>query len=140
MHEFGLQQHVPNGAEVLFVCINRDATNPDPVKDQRGCYKRGDVQDVLPGTAHDGDLQANPIADPWWMIRVVGIPREVAAKYLDPGTDAQGVANRRRLYGIVAALLPVTVQLSLTTDRYAVIQWSVLRLAMRNKVTLATEP
>lgn len=120
--------------EVLFICIAVDRTNPDPTKDARGCYKAGDVVQVMPGSAHDGNLVANPIAADWWLIRVVGIPRAVAAKY------AEADPTRRRPYGVVFANLPASVRSALTAQRYAVIQWTTLRLAMRNKVTLTTEP
>jgi hypothetical protein len=126
-------------SEILLLVKDSDATNPDPVKDQRGCYKRGDVVEVLTPNKHDGNLVANPIAAPWWLLRVVGIPKAVAEKYQGVGFDGE-TPNRRRLYGIVYANLPAAIQTALTNQRYAAIPWGVLRLAMRNKVTLATEP
>lgn len=137
------------GSEIILVMVSQDRTHADPDKDLR-CWKAGDVESVLPGTAHDGDLVANPIAAPWWMLRVVGIPQAVAQKYeqavtqttqdpVDPNVFTHRM-TRRRLFGVVFSNLPAAVQASLTSQRYAVIQWSTLRLAMRNKVTLATEP
>lgn len=122
------------GSEIILLCVAVSRTNPDPAKDARGCYKAGDVVRVMPGSAHDGNLVANPIAADWWMLRVVGIPQALAVKY------AEGDPTRRRSFGVVYTSLPVGVQLALTTQRYAVIQWSTLRLAMRNKSTLTTEP
>lgn len=127
------------GGEILLLLKSVDATNPDSTVDQRGCYKQGDVIEVLPATAHDGNLVANPIAAGQWLLRVIGIPRQVARKYEGRGFDA-GVPNRRRLFGVVFASLPAAIQTALTNNRYAVITWNTLRLAMRNKVTLATEP
>jgi hypothetical protein len=127
------------GSEILMqVFGDPDRTSTDPVKNLRGCYKNGDVIDVLPATKHNGNLATNPIAAPFWLIRVVGIPRAVADKYRGPGADAQGVVNRRRLHGIVFANLPAAIQSALTNTRYAVVPWEDLRLTMRNKVTGTT--
>lgn len=122
------------GSEIILLCVAVDRANPDPTKDAKGCYKSGDVVRVMPGTAHDGNLVANPIAADWWMVRVVGIPQAVAAKY------TEGTPTRRRSFGVTYALLPTSIQTTLLTQRYAVIQWVTLRLAMRNKSTLTTEP
>lgn len=38
------------GVLLWIMAVNR--THPDPVKDQRGCYKRGDLIDVYPSWMH----------------------------------------------------------------------------------------
>jgi hypothetical protein len=126
------------GAEIVLMLMAQDRTNPNPAKDL-ACYKQGDVVEVLPPTAHDGNLIANPIAAPWWLIRVVGIPRGVAMKYQGEERDAQEAMTRRRAFGVTFADLPAATRAALTADRYAVIQWGVLRLAVRNKATNLVE-
>ena len=53
---------------VLVMAVNH--THSDPEKDQRGCYKRGDVVEVFEDDAHTGDLVANPIMAPFAMVRI----------------------------------------------------------------------
>lgn len=138
-----------NGAEIILMMIDTDRTHADPDKDLR-CWKQGDVESVLPGSAHDGNLVTNPIVAPWWMLRVVGVPQAIARKYEGSVTTStpdpqdpnvvKHTMTRRRLFGVVFSSLPAAIQTALTSQRYAVIQWSTLRLAMRNKVTGNTEP
>jgi hypothetical protein len=124
-----------NGSRVLLLVKDSDATHSDPVIDQRGCYKRGDVVQVFAG---DTPCQIPP-APPFWGLLVVGIPKGKAEKYEQMGYTDQ-VLDRRRLFGVVYDTLPTAVKTSLTTTRYAVVQWSSLHGAMRNKVSEAVEP
>ena len=75
----------------LLLMKATNATHSDPTKDQRGCYKRGDVVDVYEDDAHNGDLTQNPIMPPFAMVRVrsgdVGSLR----------TNANAVTNTLRL-------------------------------------------
>lgn len=126
------------GSEILLMLIDTDRTDPDPVKNEK-LYKRGDVVEVMVPAAHDGNLVANPIQSPWWLLRVVGIPRAIAMKYLGEKKTATAV-TRRRTFGVTYASLPTAVQTALTNTRYAVVQWNTLRLAMKNKDTNQPEP
>lgn len=54
----------------LLLIKATNATHIDPTKDQRGCYKRGDVVSVYEDDAHNGDVVTNPIMPPMAMVRV----------------------------------------------------------------------
>ncbi len=119
------------GTEIILMLIDSDRTHSDPVKNLRGCYKQGDIESVERPNANHGNLAEYPIAAPWWMVRVVGVPLTVAEKYLTK------TATRRRQYGVVFSDLPSSKQTDLTNDRYAVINWQSFRLALRHKDTNA---
>ena len=66
----------------LFLIYDRDNAHADPVKEARGCYKRGDIVEVLDDSKHDGDLVKNPISPPFYLVRVTGVTKEQAEKYM----------------------------------------------------------
>ena len=67
-------------AELLIKAL--DATNRDPVKDARGCYKAGDIVLVKPDHHQWGEAEAEPV---FVIVRLPGISvEECEAKYLQP--------------------------------------------------------
>lgn len=52
----------------ILLIYDHDNTHVDPLKDQRGCYKRGMIVEVLDDSKHDGDLVRNPIMPPWILV------------------------------------------------------------------------
>ena len=129
------RSNVANFGQCLLVLKDLDAIHPDPVKDARACYKRGDIVRVMPATAHDGNVQANPISAPFYLILVTGIPLGQASMFAESAKE-NVQTTRRRLHGVTITDLPVSTQAALAANRYAVVQWNALRLALRNKTTL----
>ena len=76
-----------------FVIKRIDATNADPEKDIRGCYKRGDIIAVM----EDG------LADTMPHLTVIKVPMldiSTARMYMDSIKDAEGNVLCRRKYRI----------------------------------------
>ena len=67
----------------LFLIKDRDAVHADPEKDRRGCYKAGDIVEVLDDSKHDGDLVANPIAAPFYLVHISGLTKEQALRFME---------------------------------------------------------
>jgi hypothetical protein len=86
-------------AQILVKAI--DATHADPVKDRRGCYKRGMPVVVMPDT-HTWGLDERP--PKFVVLKLPGVPVEKVKKYIEPEredtADADGRYQvfRRRLW------------------------------------------
>lgn len=72
---------------LFLIKADSNYTHPDPVKDARGVYKRGDIIQVLDDSAHNGDIITNPIMSPFVMVRVIGLSVERALKYMEEDTE-----------------------------------------------------
>ncbi len=69
-----------------IICKAIDATHPDPVKDQRGCYKRGMPVAVYPDGTRWGNEEKLP---KFFIIKLPGIPVEDAQKYVESHQEPQ---------------------------------------------------
>lgn len=124
----------------ILVLIDRDASHADPEKDQRGCYKRGDIVAVHEDDAHDGDLIKNPVQAPWYLIRVEGARKAQVERVLEPERTADtpdARVTRRRKFGLNPADLPAAARQALQRDRYLSVTLAQARSYIRNKVTRA---
>lgn len=91
-------------AELLVKAV--DATHPDPAKDARGCYKRGDVVCVQPDGHEWGRLEGLPR---FVVVKVPGVSVDQAEAHLERSE------TRRRAVGIAWADLPAGVRQQLQT-------------------------
>lgn len=127
------------GVEVILQVRDTDVTSQDATKNVRGCYKRGDVVQVLAGSAHDGNLAVNPIAAPWYFIRLTGLTPAQAALFQQEettGTPETGIVRvRRRRYRVNLATVPQAVLDALAGTRYVVWPWAQARAYLVNKGT-----
>lgn len=128
----------------LFLLYGKNNTHIDPEKDARGCYKLGDIVEVLDDSKHDGDLVKNPIAPPFYLVRITGVTKAQAEKYMAPyidpatvGTDSP-VTLRRRLHNVEVASIPLAVRQKLQADRYVEFTWTQVRNFIRNRMTNQT--
>jgi hypothetical protein len=122
------------GYEIQLYLIDHDTSGTtDPDKLLRGGHKQGDVIEIF------GPSKILQAVAPWWILRVIDIPKFAAAKYLKPQMTGE-TTIRRKLFGVVFSDLPSATQTALTNTRYAVIRWSQLRLAMKNKTNGNPEP
>ena len=122
----------------ILVLIARDASHADPEKDARGCYKTGDIVAVHEDSAHDGNLERNPVQAPWVLIKVAGITKAQAERVLEPERDRDGLDAKtitRRRFRLNPADLPLAVQRALQRDRYYETTLAQVRNFIKNKRT-----
>ena len=131
-------------ALLLVMAVSR--TNSDPVKDQRGCYKRGDIVEVLDDAKHDGDLVTNPIAPPFVLVRITGVTKAQIERLMESTTalelvsgEMRPVVTRRRRYRVDVDDVPVGILNELRDNRYVSVTWAQVRNYLRNKETNTTE-
>ena len=124
----------------LLLVYGRNNSHADSVKDRRGCYKLGDIVQVLDEDAHDGDIVANPIAAPMLLIRVSGISsgrirHVMRPEYAAITEDPFSLVLTRRVFGFDLAALPQAARDLLQTDRYAEITRLQAKAYLRHKIT-----
>lgn len=126
----------------ILVIIDRDNTHLDPTKDQRGCYKRGDIVAVHEDSAHDGDLVRNPIVAPWYLVKITGVTVAQVRRALEPersavvlDEDGLGIVIRRRRFRLNIADIPGGARNRLLTDRYLEVTLTQARNYVRDKIT-----
>jgi hypothetical protein len=128
----------------LFLVYGKNNTHADPEKQARGCYQIGDIVEVLDDSKHDGDLVANPIAPPFYLVRITGVTKEQALKYMQPYIDPATVGTenpvtlRRRLHNVEVANIPAGIKATLLADRYVSVSWAQVRNFIRNRQTNET--
>lgn len=127
---------------VILVIFDRDNTHSDPEKDQRGCYKLGDIVAVHEDDKHDGDLVANPVMPPWYLIKIPGVTvaqvqhameSERSAVVLDEMGNPAVI--RRRKFRLNINDIPAGARNTLLTDRYLEVTLTQARNYIRNKTT-----
>jgi hypothetical protein len=93
-----------------------DSTHPDPVKDARGCHKKGDIIDVQLNGFEWGSEELN--TDLFYVVTVVGVPIDdisEAKKYMQPYVDQSDpdpknwVTVRRHRYQVRVDDLPTNL-------------------------------
>ena len=127
----------------LFLIKATNHTHPDPVKDQRGCYKRGDIVQVLDDSAHDGDILTNPIMPPFVLVRIVGLSLEKAMKYMEEDAETSidsdsreiKVVTTRRRWKLRLDDVPLAIKNQLINSRYIEVTTRQIRNYIRDKVT-----
>jgi len=128
----------------LFLVYGKNNTNSDPFKQARGCYGIGDIVEVLDDSKHNGDIVANPIAPPFYLIRITGVTKAQAEKYMAPYIDPATVGMespvtlRRRLHNVEVDSIPLAVRQTLLADRYIEFTWAQVRNFIRNRMTNET--
>lgn len=121
----------------LLLVMGVNHTHADPIKDARGCYKRGDIVEVLEDSKHDGDLVRNPIAPPWFLVRITGVTKDQVEKYLEPEMDTVDLARRvrRRRFRLDADTIPLAIRTQLVANRYVEVTPAQIRDYLLNKQT-----
>lgn len=128
----------------LFLIYGKNNTHADPFKQARGCYGIGDIVEVLDDSKHDGDLIKNPVMPPFYLVRITGVTKEQALKYMAPYIDPatagteRPVTLRRRQFNVEVASIPSAIRNKLMTDRYVSVSWSQVRNYIRNRMTNET--
>jgi len=88
----------------LLLVRTIDNTHADESRDIRGTWKAGDIVQVLPDTAFDGDTQKNPIAEGFALIKV-NRAEALLQQYVGPAkiTLKREEVTMRRLNGRIVA-------------------------------------
>lgn len=144
-----------NVADLLIKAV--DATNADPTKDRRGCYKRGDVVAVKPTgwqwgkeegpprfvrltlTQVDGVTPVWSVPKGWTPDQPIGEPPADLKKYLQSELDFFYQPTKRRAWTCLldSAAAPVTTDL--TTKGTSSLTVDVAKALMQNKSTGLTD-
>ncbi len=120
----------------LFLIMGENHTHPDPVKDARGCYKRGDIVEVMEDNQHDGNIVANPIAPPFYLLRVSGLTKAEAVRYMDRDFDpGNGSPLRRRARHLDLSAVPAGIRTAIQATRYLEVTKAQVVNFLRNKQT-----
>ena len=125
----------------LFLVYSKNNVHPDPIKDARGSYKRGDIVEVLDDSKHDGDLVKNPIMSPWILVRITDVTKTQALKYMEPYIDPatvgteQPVTLRRRKFNVEVDTIPQAIRQKIAQDRFVEVSWAQVRNFVRNRMT-----
>jgi hypothetical protein len=129
-------------AEILVKAV--DAIHPDPVKDLRGCYKRGDVIGVAPnGWAWGALEQLAPVnGGQFVIVKITDVTRTQVLNWVRNNWQCEidGVDSnvRRRRVRIDTQLLPASVRNALNNTGQYSTTWAAIRQYLRNKLTDAT--
>ena len=73
-----------------LLVMARDKHHNDPVKNQAGSYKRGDIVTVMPDGKTWGDMECLPN---FFIIKLPGVPEEVMRKYQKTEKNENVTAN-----------------------------------------------
>jgi hypothetical protein len=148
----------------ILLLYDRNNTHPDPVKDVRGCYKRGDIVEVF----EDDKPVAVPVQPPWAVIKIAGPTKAQAMKYMAEHAETQtcvtctgtgllpplpefglpartcerchgsgqvSVRLTRRRFRVRWDDLPTIAKDALRDSRYFETTWAASRAYIRDKVT-----
>jgi hypothetical protein len=118
----------------LLLIMGVNHTHTDPVKGERGCYKLGDIVEVLDDSAHDGNIVANPIMPPFYMIRVTGVTKAQVLRAMDRHLDENFNVLRRRKFWLNQASIPAGARNQLIANRYLEVTLTQARNYVRNRL------
>ena len=123
-----------------FLIKARSASHPDPDKDTRGSYKRGDIVVVMPDGHEWGTKETLP---DFVVVKVPGLDHEKARQFIEPETEIDGdtgqpVVSRRRRWNIKVDDVPAGIRDALRDNGEVTVTWNQVRNFVENKLTLAT--
>ncbi len=127
-------------AELLIKAV--DATHDDPTKDQRGCYKRGDIVVVRADGWGWGTQEVIPPASGglFVVVKITDVTPNQIKNWVKNNwdSDIEGldmIGGRRRRVRIDVRLLPVGVRNTLNNTGTYSTTWAAIRQYVRNKQT-----
>lgn len=116
----------------IFLIMDRNKWNLNTAKDS-ACYKLGDIVEVF----EDDKPCVIPPAEPFYIVKVSGLKKADALKYMEPQRDENGAMIQRRLYHIPIELLPKAIKEEIKEKRYYETTWEKVRGYVLDKVNLA---
>lgn len=136
-------------AEMLVFAVNR--THPNPVKDRRGCYKRGDIVVVKPNGWGWGTEETKAPKDGgvFVIIKIPGVSVASIEKYtasdsiqdgFEPNGQSPNIIHRtRRLFRAVIDELPSNVVTQLRDTGVFTTTSAAIKPFIENKLSLLRE-
>ena len=119
-------------AEFLIKAV--DETHSDPVEDQRGCYKRGDIVVVMPDGHEWGKEEGLP---KFVVVKIPDLAVSKARKYTDPVINGvTGLMTRRRLRRVLVDDVPSSIKQQLRSTGEVTVTMTQIKNYIQNKVTL----
>lgn len=124
-------------AELLIKA--QDNTHADPVKNERGCYKRGDIVDVRPDGFAWGKEECLPR---FVVVKIPGLDHAKVRHFIEAHFDTTNpdapVLMKRRKWNVLmdAAKLPAWVKTSLRDTGSVTVTVAQVRNFIQNKITL----
>jgi len=134
-------------AELLIFARNN--THVDPVKDERGCHKKGDVICVMPDGHTWGNKEVIPPADGGKFVRMTiedVTPEQIETTLqnrwglsltgpeMDPADPDGMTVKRRKAIGFLLDILPAGVRQQLNTTGAYTTDWPTIKSFVRNKL------
>ncbi len=132
----------------IFLIYDKNNVHPDPVKDQRGSYKRGHIVQVF----EDDTPCVIPPAPPFVIVKVTGLTKVQAEKYTQPETEVinvpiderhpdgkETITTKRRAFQVLVDNLPANFLAKLKTNRYVEVTFDQVRTYIKNLKTGLTE-
>jgi hypothetical protein len=131
-------------AELLIKAVSH--THPDPIKNVRGCYKRGDIV-VIKENGHQWgreELLAPASGGKFVVIRISDVTVAQVHNFIqnkwgfradDPERDENQATTRRRRLGLDPQLLPAGARNTLNTTGFYETTWPAVRAFVIDKVT-----
>jgi hypothetical protein len=115
-----------------FLVKAADAAHADPVKDARGCYKRGDMVVVMPDGHPWGREEGLP---KFVVVKIPGLDAGVARRFVESEIDANGEVTRRRLWGLLVDSMPTTTKNQFLSAGSVTVTLAQVRGHIKNKLT-----
>lgn len=121
-----------------FLVFLRTNTHPDPVKNQRGCYKRGDIVVVKPDGWPWGSQETLP---DFIRVKIPGLEVDTAEKYIRHeddllSLDALGNPKRltRRRYRVRIDDVPAAIRSRALSTGEVTVTWDQIKGFVRHKL------
>lgn len=120
-------------AELLIKVIS--AVNPDPIKDQRGCYKRGDIVDVRPDNFEWGKEEGLPT---FVKVKILGLAVSTVKQFMESEVGDGFVIPletvvRRRKWNVLVDNVPAQIKQTLLTTGEVTVTLTQVRNYIKNK-------
>jgi hypothetical protein len=118
----------------------QNATNVDPIKDARGCYKRGDIVAVGPDNSNWGACQFPAFV----VLKIPTLSLETAQKLIRmqwDNTDPDNpISVKRRVWyldidAVVISALPTAIKISIRDNGFATVTPAQVKPYVKNKET-----
>ena len=124
--------------EILIKAI--DAEHPDPIKNARGCYKKGDPVVIFEDGHEWGKEEGLP---KFWVLKIPGVPADLLKHLILPQTiariDTDGVERQeiitRRLHKLDLKTLAIWIKNSLYAKGVVKMNLASAKNYFKNKIT-----
>jgi hypothetical protein len=118
-----------------FLIYAKNNTHKDPIKDSRGCYKRGDIVVVMPDGHEWGKEEGLPT---FFVLKIPGVDAEKAKMYISSHLDNE-VIVRRLKYSLDLTSIPNVLKNEIQSTGEYTATWNQVRSYILNKQSATSE-